>query len=144
VNGNKISTPLQLTLMKKLLLLVCFALSASASVEGQPNPRVGTNDSPTVDLPADPGLDVEPATRTSVYPNPSSGQFSVKLFGFKDEKVAVNILDKSGRVVATHTSRQRDTGGMFTFNLTDNAPGIYVVNIKTTEGIQSKQIRIIQ
>ena len=63
----------------------------------------------------------------SISPNPASGLFSVKMALSSIENVEVNILDVTGRVVAS--AADNTSGREFRFDLSSRPAGVYLVKL---------------
>jgi hypothetical protein len=76
-----------------------------------------------------------------IYPNPGSGIFRFDMNSGKTIEGEINVLDYMGRLVLT---RSVDVSGPFntSIDLSGEAQGIYVVQLKTAEGVASKNISL--
>ncbi|MBK9013229.1 MAG: T9SS type A sorting domain-containing protein [Saprospiraceae bacterium] len=63
----------------------------------------------------------------SISPNPASGLLSVKMALSSIENVEVNILDVTGRVVAS--AADNTSGREFRFDLSNRPSGVYLVKL---------------
>lgn len=74
-----------------------------------------------------------------VYPNPTNGKFTVD-FQTSDPSAEITVLDYTGRVVS---ATQYETGGglnSVSIDLSGKAPGLYIVQLRTKDGVQMKRI----
>ncbi len=83
---------------------------------------------------------VDETKKLSVYPNPTSGQFDVRLKNFKASKADIEVLSQDGRIVQRRTVEL--TGGNYiaAFDIRNLAAGIYTVKIITGDGIQTEKV----
>ncbi len=81
------------------------------------------------------------ASQLSIYPNPSNGMFSVELNTGKATTGDISISDVTGRIVY---SQSFNTSGLFKSIVTLNhcAQGLYLLQLKTAEGVVSKSISL--
>jgi hypothetical protein len=67
--------------------------------------------------------------RMRLYPNPSSGQFTVQIGGAEPKDAYVTVVDIVGSVVYESTISNRSTVIQKPFDLTGISPGVYFVNV---------------
>jgi alpha-tubulin suppressor-like RCC1 family protein len=67
----------------------------------------------------------KPSYRVNIFPNPTSGRFTVELGGY-DESLEIRVLDLTGREI----QHLRGQGPTFSVDLTGR-PGVYVVEVRT-------------
>jgi|GEM_PF-1963874 len=67
----------------------------------------------------------KPSYRVNIFPNPTSGLFTVELGGY-DESLEIRVLDLTGREI----QHLRGQGPTFSVDLTGR-PGVYVVEVRT-------------
>ncbi len=72
----------------------------------------------------------------SLYPNPTSGEVFVTFTAADGESATLNIMDINGRVVKTENLGKLSASGdlTYSFQTTDLASGMYIVNINGTSG----------
>ncbi len=77
----------------------------------------------------------------AVYPNPSNGNFVFTLNTGNSVKGNLNVVDMNGKVVYT---KPVDASGFYSnqFDLSALSKGLYAVQLRTTEGVASKNILI--
>ncbi len=77
----------------------------------------------------------------SVYPNPSNGTFNVSLNSGSSVNGTLNVVDVTGKIVFT---QNLDVIGLYNtqINLADMPKGLYTLQLKTAEGLASKNISI--
>jgi PKD repeat protein len=91
----------------------------------------------SVDFTSIEGFDLS-ETSFSLYPNPTAGEFSIRLIGAEQEKINLQVLDLSGRIIFSQT--------FFTINksleekfILKGLPGVYMVRVDSgTQSIQKK------
>jgi hypothetical protein len=73
-----------------------------------------------------------------VFPNPTNGAFSVELPRQTGEKVSIQILTESGKLVTQRTISLNGRVGNLKedFNLNNQATGIYLIKVITSKGVQ--------
>lgn len=69
------------------------------------------------------------AQRMRVYPNPSTGQFTLSLSEYSGEPLEVRLINMEGRVLRNVS---RGAGRQFTFDWPQLPPGLYIVEVLTT------------
>jgi hypothetical protein len=80
-----------------------------------------------------------PALRFSVYPNPTRGPVSVRLFLPKDERVSLELADMLGRRLFALDNLLR--AGAHTITITPSLPpGIYILQVESGEAIFTERI----
>lgn len=77
----------------------------------------------------------------SVYPNPNNGVFQFNLNAAHRINGQINVIDFTGKVVY---SQNIDVIGLYntTIDLQNFAKGVYVVQVKSTEGVAAKNISV--
>ncbi len=65
----------------------------------------------------------------SIYPNPTSGDFTIASSGFNEAAVRLIIRDISGRIITVETILNANSSLRKSFNLNDKAKGIYFISI---------------
>jgi hypothetical protein len=81
-----------------------------------------------------------------VFSNPTTGKFSVQLPPVATQQVSIQILTESGKLVTQRTTKVNGTTAGFRqeFNITGQAPGVYVVKIISTEGVQVNKVVLVR
>lgn len=79
---------------------------------------------------------------TQVYPNPSTGHFSLDVKLSSPSDLNVTVFQTNGKAV--YSQRHEQVNGQFTtqMDLSDQPSGIYLVNIQTKEGIYTHKLHI--
>jgi hypothetical protein len=72
----------------------------------------------------------------SAYPNPSEGEFTVKLKAFKSTKVEVVVIHANGSVIARQSTLIGGQYSTLNFNLRNQPAGIYIIKITSEDGVQ--------
>ncbi|PHR49957.1 MAG: hypothetical protein COA32_02150 [Fluviicola sp.] len=71
-----------------------------------------------------------------IYPNPSNGQFQVNVS--VEGKKVITLVDYTGKVIA----QKESTKEVFKFNESHVSSGVYIVQIKTNQGVSTKKVVI--
>jgi len=77
---------------------------------------------------------------TALYPNPTTGAFTVKFTVANNEVATANIIDVTGKVVATQRVNTVTGENNFEMNISDLAAGIYNLQLITSNGIEVMKI----
>jgi len=75
-----------------------------------------------------------------VYPNPTSGKFKLRLDNFKASKAEIIVVDASGTIIEKQTIELTTDGQIVNFNLSKNAPGLYVIKVITNTAVQTTKV----
>jgi len=86
-------------------------------------------------------LDVAQSWKVNVFPNPNSGQFTVKLDGINDD-VNISILNTAGQLMRSWNYDDVKTGWTTTINASELAKGLYLLKIETKDGIKNLKLAI--
>lgn len=78
----------------------------------------------------------------NIYPNPSNGLVNVSVSQENLMNVQVSIINVIGDVIAAQTIENTSKNSLASFNLGENASGVYIVNIKTEKANTSKKVII--
>ncbi|OJW84562.1 MAG: hypothetical protein BGO69_07515 [Bacteroidetes bacterium 46-16] len=80
----------------------------------------------------------------SPHPNPASGQLVVKYYFEKDDAADISLLDISGRTVKKLAQNMRVSNGYHatTYTVADVPPGMYLLQLKTSQQILTKKLLI--
>lgn len=81
---------------------------------------------------------IEGLTALNISPNPNNGQFSVQITLQTTERVQINVLDISGRVIERADKVLSD--GRFEFNLNNQAAGVYLLKINVGEDVLTRRL----
>lgn len=80
-------------------------------------------------------------SRINIYPNPTSGMFTLTLDLPVSANLSVSVLNTLGEVIKT-VNEGISTGGNYQFDLSDFSSGIYFVRIQTGSEVIVKQITV--
>jgi Secretion system C-terminal sorting domain len=74
----------------------------------------------------------------SVYPNPNTGSFTINTLLKADSPLAIDLISTSGTLYAstTHAGKQGENQIAFTAP-TSISPGLYLIRVKSNEGVKS-------
>ena len=77
-----------------------------------------------------------------VYPNPSTGQFTIQLYNLKVPKLTLQITDASGRIVEqkTVTLTGKTPALSIPVDISRQAAGIYLIKITSADGVQTAKV----
>ncbi len=79
--------------------------------------------------------------RMSIYPNPVSNEFSIKLMTSINSDIHVSIIDMNGRIVFKNTHFGVSAGNhQYSYNLPNSIKGIYILKVQTKEGIMTRKM----
>lgn len=85
----------------------------------------------------------EAAPELSVFPNPTSAPNSLKFELNTAGPVQINLLDNQGNIIKSLINEEMDAGTHIKkFNLADLEEGVYIYQIKTTDGLSTKKLII--
>jgi hypothetical protein len=73
-----------------------------------------------------------------VYPNPTSGQVTID-FQSADPEVEIVVYDFTGRIVSQQTVVTQAANNL-TIDLSGNAPGLYMIQMRTSTGVVTKKV----
>ena len=79
-----------------------------------------------------------------IFPNPSNGNFTVKLQSSKNEELELNVFNSLGSVVYSETDIQFTNSFSRTIDLEGNPEGLYFVKLSSGETNYVKKIIISQ
>jgi hypothetical protein len=75
-----------------------------------------------------------------IFPNPASELLTVQVRGLLDHSLTINIVDLSGRIIATNTIHAGQTIGFFETDVLYN--GAYFLEISNGKALVRKRILI--
>jgi hypothetical protein len=77
-----------------------------------------------------------------VYPNPTSGQFTVQLYNLKVPKVSLQIMDGNGQVVVQKEATLSGKTAVLSIpvDISKHAAGVYLIRIISADGIQTTKV----
>ena len=110
---------------------------------GEPDPHIftaGEEDTPTVNV----YNNAKKAENFNIYPNPSSGNFFVWVNLNELRNVNIKITSITCKIIYNNSVEMNSGGDMQNINITGTANGIYNIEIKTGEIVQTKKIIIMQ
>ena len=76
---------------------------------------------------------------TSIYPNPTNGELSIKFNVLKPQDFSITIINTLGQTVK-EIKQMNYNGGTLNVDLSDNSKGIYFINIKTETNTITKRV----
>lgn len=88
--------------------------------------------------------DNQPQHRLNIYPNPAKDRFTCSFSVIKQDDIQIAIVSPEGKIIKTLFSGKIDSGDHnLTFYINDVAQGIYYLRLKTSQGVETKKICII-
>jgi PKD repeat protein len=82
-------------------------------------------------------------TDFNTYPNPIKENLTIELNLIEQAQVEIVIVDLLGNTIANISNKEMNSGtNKLSWNVTDIANGIYFLNIKTNNSIQTKKLMI--
>jgi parallel beta-helix repeat protein len=80
----------------------------------------------------------------TIFPNPTSGKFSLRLTHFRGPQISVQIFNGGSKMVANKTVSLNGSNPLTTidFNLSNQASGLYFIKITSADGVQSGKLVI--
>jgi hypothetical protein len=88
------------------------------------------------------GINETAASSFAMFPNPTTGELSLRLPADAHGEVEMRVVDLTGRTV--HQERFTAAGGTNTFELGNLQSGNYMVTITTTDWVKSERLQIIR
>ncbi|MCX6278932.1 MAG: S8 family serine peptidase [Bacteroidetes bacterium] len=85
------------------------------------------------------GLGDKPQNNIVLFPNPNKGKFSISSTNHNILTMEVQVLAMDGKVISTSKCADMDT---YTFDLSGQPKGNYLVRIMTTEGTSTRKVII--
>jgi hypothetical protein len=77
-----------------------------------------------------------------VYPNPSAGQFTIQLSGYKSSKADIIIVNTAGQIVTQKEVKLIDGKQTIAFNIANQAQGIYLLKVLSADGVNTLKIML--
>jgi plastocyanin/adenosine/AMP kinase len=111
----------------------CFII-ASQNGNNIFDPATNIRQSFTVESPIN--INIVPAENLNIYPNPTIGEFYIRLTKNNQSEAFVNIYDLSGKVVLT----KYISGELNLINLGNQPKGLYLIEVKTNNSRQVSKI----
>ncbi|HTG66046.1 MAG TPA: T9SS type A sorting domain-containing protein, partial [Flavobacterium sp.] len=76
----------------------------------------------------------------SVYPNPTSGSFSIQINSLKAGKATINIVTINGQIVEQRDVVLSEGIQSFSFNISGKASGVYLIKVSGIEGVNTQNL----
>jgi hypothetical protein len=102
-------------------------------------PAVNLNFDPTIGVT---GLSNSPSVEFGVFPNPASDQLAWKVKSNEASSMNVSLIDVNGKVVFNKTISGKIASYQDTLSLDSFSNGVYTLQLKTNNGIQSQKVVI--
>jgi hypothetical protein len=78
----------------------------------------------------------------AVYPNPANDQLNVQLIFAESNAVNIELLDLSGKMVASPNKNQAISPNQFTLDVTDLSKGIYILKVTNGTKVSTSKVTI--
>jgi len=78
----------------------------------------------------------------AVFPNPTRGELNLDVFMDQSERVAIRLVDASGRMLESSTYFLQQGRNYMQMNI-DQPAGIYTVQVQTNRGVVSQRIAVL-
>lgn len=86
-------------------------------------------------------LNLQKLSGLNISPNPFSNQFTINFTIEEETKVDIELLNSLGQTVKKIVSEKRDIGKhQITFDASELASGIYLLNLRTQNSVETKKI----
>ena len=86
------------------------------------------------------GLDELTGTNVALYPNPTTGEATINYSLMNAAKVAVNVVDITGKTIYTTSVAQNTGANSITFDATSFTSGVYYVTVATEGSTVTKKL----
>lgn len=86
--------------------------------------------------------DIDKRSAISLFPNPSTGNFTVEFKAIQAEKATLYVTDLTGKVILTKVLSDLNNGSRQDVKLNNIASGLYIVRVQTEKGIYQQKITI--
>ena len=78
----------------------------------------------------------------AVYPNPANDQLNVQLIFAESNAVNIELLDLSGKMVASPNKNQAISPNQYTLDVTDLSKGIYILKVTNGTKVSTSKVTI--
>jgi len=75
-----------------------------------------------------------------VYPNPTSGEFSIEINSLKATKATITIATVNGQIVEHRDVVLSEGVQSFSFNISGKAPGVYLIKVSGIDGVNTQNL----
>ncbi|MCC5917172.1 MAG: T9SS type A sorting domain-containing protein [Cryomorphaceae bacterium] len=79
----------------------------------------------------------------SLFPNPSNGNFAIRIYSEKNQSSKISILSTDGKLHHKDSIRLKEGENEMLFSGKPLSPGMYLVVIETAEGVITKRIIVL-
>jgi len=80
--------------------------------------------------------------KVSLFPNPNSGEFIVQLNATQKETFTITVSNQLGQEVLSEAKTVQEGFNEFTFSSNKFTTGIYMMQIRTSEGTINKRFSV--
>jgi hypothetical protein len=82
------------------------------------------------------------SVQTNVYPNPSNGNYTVKISSPTTDKIKLQLVDVTGRIVWQNAEQLNEGDNYYSYSLQNQTPGTYLLIINGNTISDSKKLVI--
>jgi len=79
-------------------------------------------------------------TGMKVYPNPTSGEFTIEINSLKAGKATINIVTLNGQIVEQRDILLSEGIQSFSFNITGKSSGVYLIKVSGIDGVNTQNL----
>ncbi|MFH2095453.1 MAG: M14 family zinc carboxypeptidase [Bacteroidota bacterium] len=76
----------------------------------------------------------------SVFPNPTEGMINIRFDNFRHVQAGISILDITGRTIVTDMIRIDEDSSLYSADMSEMKPGMYIIMVSTEEGSETFRI----
>ncbi len=88
--------------------------------------------------------DTDKRSAISLFPNPSTGSFTVEFKAIQAQKANLTIVDLTGKVILTQSLSDLNNGSRQNIELGGISSGVYIVQVQTEKGVYQQKITIVK
>lgn len=88
--------------------------------------------------------DVDKRAAISLFPNPSTGSFTLEFKAIQAQKANLTIVDLTGKIILTQSLSDLNNGSQQNIELGNISSGVYIVQVQTEKGVYQQKITIVK
>jgi hypothetical protein len=88
--------------------------------------------------------DIDKRSSISLFPNPSTGSFTLEFKAIQAQKANLTVVDLTGKVILTQSLSDLNNGSKQNIELGGVSSGVYIVQVQTEKGVYQQKITIIK
>jgi hypothetical protein len=88
--------------------------------------------------------DIDKRAAISLFPNPSTGSFTLEFKAIQAQKANLTVVDLTGKVIFTQSLSDLNNGSQQNIELGEVASGVYIVQVQTEKGVYQQKITIVK